>query len=76
MWQMRGLALSRPSPKRDASPEDLAAFERRSIKLTMGPRRGVVALNGRPGHVQVPPIGVVCMLVEGVKVFGDRGLTA
>ena len=55
MWQMRGLALSQPSPKRDSSSAMLAACERRSIKLTMGPRRGLVALNGRPGHVQVPP---------------------
>ena len=59
MWQMRGLALSRPSPKRDSSPADLAAREKLRIKLTMGPRQGLVALNGRPGHVQVPSTDVL-----------------
>lgn len=53
LWQMRGLALSRPPPTRLSSPAERAARDRQALKLTMGPRRGIVACNGRAGHVQV-----------------------
>lgn len=50
---MRGLALSRPPPMRLSSLAERAARDRQALKLTMGPRRGIVACNGRAGHVQV-----------------------
>lgn len=54
MWQMRGLALSRPPPpSKLASPSERAVWERHAVKLTAGPRGGLVACNGRAGHVQV-----------------------
>ena len=53
MWQMRGLALSRPPPPKLASPSERAVRARQALKLTTGPRGGLVACNGRAGHVQV-----------------------
>ncbi|CAN0325433.1 unnamed protein product, partial [Laminaria digitata] len=73
---MRGLSLSRPSPKRDSSLADLAVFERRSVKLTMGPRRGLVALNGRPGHVQFYNVSTNCLEASAEVVRSNRDTSA
>lgn len=84
MWQMRGLSLSRPHPPKISSPAESVARARQALKLTMGPRGGVVACNGRAGHVQVTcracvwcsSCGRVCVVVvsEGVVQFRSRAV--
>lgn len=56
LWQMRGLALYSPRPATASSPG--SAFEEafcynRALRLTLEPKCGLLACNGRPGHVQV-----------------------
>ncbi|CBJ32024.1 expressed unknown protein [Ectocarpus siliculosus] len=76
LWQMRGLALSRPPPMRLTSPAERAERDRQALKLTMGPRRGIVACNGRAGHVQFYNVGTNCLEASAEVVRFNRDTSA
>lgn len=69
MWQMRGLALSRARVDNSSLP-GAGVRTRQALKLTMEPRRGLVACNGRAGHVQV------LLYCEPRLIWGGGGLGA
>ena len=62
-WQLRGLALNRsqafkvhessPSQGSALKKEAFSIGERMALRLTVEPKRGLLACNGRAGHVQV-----------------------
>ncbi|CAN0183209.1 unnamed protein product, partial [Ectocarpus sp. 4 AP-2014] len=76
LWQMRGLALSRPPPMRLSSPAERATRDRQALKLTMGPRRGIVVCNGRAGHVQFYNVGTNCLEASAEVVRFNRDTSA
>eukprot|EP00903_Cladosiphon_okamuranus_P017264 g15909.t1 len=79
MWQMRGLALSLSPPlpsSKLASAAERAARARQALKLTMGPTGGLVACNGRAGHVQFYNVATDCLEASAEVVRYNRDTSA